>query len=57
MMAKLAPALTEIFASDNSEFAKLFAAYMAPFKKSAENGAAAGGTGSGGPPPMEPAPR
>jgi hypothetical protein len=30
VLAKLAPALTEIFASDQSEFAKLFAAYMAP---------------------------
>jgi hypothetical protein len=55
VMSKLAPALTEIFASDNSEFAKLFAAYMAPFKK--ETTPAAPGGGGGGPPPMEPAPR
>jgi regulator of protease activity HflC (stomatin/prohibitin superfamily) len=30
IMAKLAPALTEIFASDGSDFAKLFAGYLAP---------------------------
>jgi hypothetical protein len=28
VLAKLAPALSEIFASDDSEFARLFAAYM-----------------------------
>ena len=27
-MAKLGPALTEIFASDSSDFAKLFAGYL-----------------------------
>jgi regulator of protease activity HflC (stomatin/prohibitin superfamily) len=57
VMSKLAPALTEIFASDNSEFAKLFAAYMAPFKKEPTPPATGNGTGGGGPPPMEPAPR
>ena len=30
MLSKLAPALSEIFASDDSEFAKLFADYMTP---------------------------
>jgi hypothetical protein len=30
VMQKLAPALGEIFASDNSEFARLFSAYMVP---------------------------
>src|SRR5262249_52031880 len=30
VLSKLAPALTEIFASDGSDFAKLFSAYMAP---------------------------
>ncbi len=30
VLQKLAPALGEIFASDNSEFARLFAAYMVP---------------------------
>jgi regulator of protease activity HflC (stomatin/prohibitin superfamily) len=30
MLSRLAPALTEIFASDGSEFARLFADYMAP---------------------------
>ncbi len=55
VMAKLAPALSEIFASDNSEFAKLFAAYMTPPKKGTETtGAVPGG---GGPPPMGPPPR
>jgi hypothetical protein len=55
VMSKLAPALTEIFASDNSDFAKLFAAYMTPSKK--ETPPVAPGGGGGGPPPMEPAPR
>ncbi len=36
MVTKLAPALTEIFSSDNSDFAKLFAGYMTPPKKSVE---------------------
>jgi regulator of protease activity HflC (stomatin/prohibitin superfamily) len=54
VMSKLAPALTEIFASDTSEFAKLFAAYMTPPKKETTPTAPGGG---GGPPPMEPAPR
>jgi hypothetical protein len=33
VLAKLAPALTEIFASDNSDFAKLFATYLTPDSK------------------------
>ncbi len=32
VLAKLAPALTEIFASDDSDFAKLFTGYMTPGK-------------------------
>ena len=35
VLSKLAPALSEIFASDTSEFAKLFAAYLTPPAKSA----------------------
>lgn len=35
VLSKLAPALSEIFASDTSEFAKLFTAYLAPPAKSA----------------------
>jgi regulator of protease activity HflC (stomatin/prohibitin superfamily) len=34
VLAKLSPALAEIFASDESEFAKIFAAYMAQSKAS-----------------------
>jgi hypothetical protein len=33
VLSKLAPALGEIFASDTSEFAKLFAAYLTPPEK------------------------
>jgi SPFH domain / Band 7 family len=54
MNAKLAPALTEIFASDNSDFAKLFAAYMTPPKKGAEVNTPLPGTGNAGPPPVGP---
>jgi len=46
---ELAPALTEIFASDNSDFAKLFAGYMTP-KKGTEISPIAPG-GGGGPAP------
>jgi hypothetical protein len=34
VITKLGPALAEIFASDTSEFAKLFSRYMTPGKKS-----------------------
>jgi hypothetical protein len=30
LLSKVGPALTEIFASDDSEFAKLFSTYMMP---------------------------
>jgi hypothetical protein len=33
VLSRLAPALAEIFASDTSDFAKMFAAYMTPAKK------------------------
>ncbi len=33
VMTKLSPALSEIFASDTSDFAKMFSAYMGPVKK------------------------
>jgi regulator of protease activity HflC (stomatin/prohibitin superfamily) len=33
VLSRLAPALTEIFASDTSDFARMFAAYMTPAKK------------------------
>jgi SPFH domain/Band 7 family protein len=46
VMSKLAPALTEIFASDDSDFAKLFAGYMTPPKKESITPI----TGGGGPP-------
>jgi hypothetical protein len=46
VISKLAPALTEIFASDDSDFAKLFAGYMTPAKKDAISPI----TGGGGPP-------
>jgi regulator of protease activity HflC (stomatin/prohibitin superfamily) len=49
MLTKLAPALAEIFASDTSEFAKLFAGYMTP---PANKSATAKGT-EGGPTPMK----
>ena len=48
MLTKVAPALAEIFASDTSEFAKLFANYMAP-----PNKAAAAKANEGGPTPMK----
>jgi regulator of protease activity HflC (stomatin/prohibitin superfamily) len=35
VLSKLAPALSEIFASDTSEFAKMFAAYLTPPAKAA----------------------
>jgi hypothetical protein len=47
MMSKLAPALSEIFASDDSDFAKLFAALMSQAGDRAARPAAA-------PPPMPP---
>jgi regulator of protease activity HflC (stomatin/prohibitin superfamily) len=50
VLSKLAPALTEIFASDNSEFARLFAAYMTP----PANGKT--GLAVGPPSPAKPAP-
>ena len=46
VMAKLAPALAEIFASDDSEFARLFAAYMSQ-KAGADRGSD-GNKGSNG---------
>jgi hypothetical protein len=45
IMAKLAPALSEIFASDSSEFARLFAGYLTGV------GARAVPVGAGNPPP------
>jgi hypothetical protein len=33
VLRKLGPALTEIFASDGSDFARLFAQYMTPANK------------------------
>lgn len=33
VLKKVSPALSEIFASDNSDFAKMFSAYMAPTRK------------------------
>ena len=50
VVKRLAPALSEIFASDNSEFARLFAAYLAPNQSGAPSGA-----GTGGAPRMPPA--
>jgi hypothetical protein len=44
VMLKLAPALGEVFASDGSEFAKLFTAYLAPPAKPANPPASGGGT-------------
>jgi regulator of protease activity HflC (stomatin/prohibitin superfamily) len=53
IMARLAPALSEIFASDDSDFAKLFAAYMnQPGNGSARPSPAR----TAEPPPMPPAP-
>ena len=49
MLSKLAPALAEIFASDTSEFAKIFAGYMAL----PPNKAAAAKANEGGPTPMK----
>jgi hypothetical protein len=45
-MSKLSPALTEIFASDSSDFAKLFANYMTPKKGTEITPIAPGGGGS-----------
>jgi regulator of protease activity HflC (stomatin/prohibitin superfamily) len=47
VMSKLSPALTEIFASDSSDFAKLFANYMTPKKGTEITPIVPGG---GGPP-------
>jgi regulator of protease activity HflC (stomatin/prohibitin superfamily) len=53
MMSKLAPALAEIFASDTSEWARLFASYMtAPPNKAAAARGNEKGT-EGGPTPMK----
>lgn len=52
VLKKVSPALSEIFASDNSEFAKLFSAYMTPgARKTAPvtTGAAPGTNGGGKP--------
>ena len=38
VMLKLSPALSEIFASDNSEFGRLFSTYMSPPPKKDGNG-------------------
>ena len=43
VVSRLAPALTEIFASDSSDFAKVFAAYMTP-TRSATTPVGAGGS-------------
>jgi len=43
VMSKLAPALSEIFASDTSDFAKLFATYMSPGKKNGSTAEDKGG--------------
>jgi regulator of protease activity HflC (stomatin/prohibitin superfamily) len=51
VIQKLAPALGEIFASDNSEFAQLFAAYMVPPQSKA---GAAPVAAAGNPPPKPP---
>jgi regulator of protease activity HflC (stomatin/prohibitin superfamily) len=53
MLSKLAPALAEIFASDTSDFAKLFAGYMTPppNKAAAVKGNDKGA--EGGPTPMK----
>jgi hypothetical protein len=48
MMAKLGPALTEIFTSDASDFGKLFAKYMTP-----PQGKTAEAKGNGGQTPMK----
>jgi len=45
IMAKLGPALTEIFASDTSEFAKLFASYLTSFSGRPANPTGTGSTG------------
>jgi hypothetical protein len=54
ILQKLAPALGEIFASDNSEFARLFSAYMAP-PQGKPTIAGATPSGNGTPAPMKPA--
>jgi hypothetical protein len=50
VMSKVAPALMEIFASDDSDFAKLFATYLNYSSSSSSGGKPAGG-GSGPPAP------
>ena len=52
MLSKLAPALSEIFASDTSEWARLFASYMAPPPSKAAARGNEKGT-EGGPTPMK----
>jgi regulator of protease activity HflC (stomatin/prohibitin superfamily) len=47
MLAKLAPALAEIFASDQSDFAKLFAGYMTPGPAKLAGPPPGGNTGTG----------
>jgi hypothetical protein len=49
VLQRLSPSLTEIFASDQSEFAKLFTAYMTPLKKTGTNGSPSPGSGASAP--------
>jgi hypothetical protein len=53
VLTRLAPRLTEIFASDTSDFARLFAAYLAP--PAASGAPVAAGNGGTPPGPMKPA--
>jgi regulator of protease activity HflC (stomatin/prohibitin superfamily) len=46
VLRKLSPALTEIFASDKSDFAKVFSAYMSPATKKGSARAPANGNGA-----------
>ena len=55
MLTRLAPALKEIFASDTSDFAKLFASYMTQPPSKGTPAHVAGYTGDGPAPPMPPA--
>ena len=55
MLTRLAPALKEIFASDTSDFAKLFASYMTQPPSKGTPAHVAGSTGDGPAPPMPPA--
>ena len=50
MLSKLGPALGEIFASDESDFAKLFSGYMTPGRNGAQRATVP--VESGGPPPQ-----